>query len=177
MFNQSILDFFKRHNLYEENMFEYIYDHCDMIDYYVDEDARICIGCSYAIDKKTKKLLRFRICIPYPIDDKTMLMAIHEIVHGIVGYKFLGRRFDLGIAVEALPMLYERIYVSEHPTEELIAFANKLDNTIKPYSDPSYRFGYLVRHELYNKYEPNYHKMDKLVRKMAKDFERKEKQN
>ena len=32
-YNPKVIDFFKRHNMYEESMFEYLQDHSVMIDY------------------------------------------------------------------------------------------------------------------------------------------------
>ncbi len=167
MFNQRITDFFKRHNLYDEKMFEYISDHTDYIDYN-DPDMRFLIGCAYQYDKRGKRLDRFRLCMPYAVDDRTTLMCIHEIVHGIDFYKHLNKKYKKKKTIEALPLLYEKIFVTENPTPELISFANYLDSRISEDKEDSYKYGISVREQLFNAYDKNYDKISKINERLGK---------
>ena len=62
-FNSHLISFFKRHNLYEENMFSYLSQHAFMIDY-KDEEERMFIGCFIKFDKRNK-LVSFQLNIPW----------------------------------------------------------------------------------------------------------------
>ncbi len=167
MYNKKVMDFFKKHNLYDEKMFNYLYDHTDFIDYN-DPDMRIFIGSAIMYDKKHKKIIRFRMCIPYVTNDKMALIAIHEIVHGIVYYKHLNKKFEVDKKIEALPLLYEKLFVTENPTPELINFANYLDSKISVENNDSYSYGMLVREQLFNSYDYNFDKMSKLNDKIGR---------
>lgn len=171
MYSDKILDFFKKHNLYEKEMFDYLQSHTDMIDYQIEEE-RDFIGCAYAINHYTKRLDRFRMGLPYVYDDITALINIHEIVHGIEGYKHLNKKFTPGMTCEALPLVYEKIYIAENPSKELIAYWNYLNSRIKEDSDIQYRFGLSVRDELFSKYVDDYKKMNKMVNKLARKYNR-----
>ena len=164
-YSKRINNFFKEHNLYDEVMFKYLENHTDMIDYR-DIDQRMLIGCAYAINEKTSKVESFRICIPFDIDDITTLISIHEIVHGIIGYKHLNKKYKHDITVEALSMLYEYIYIYEHPSDKLIKYGKYLDNMINEFSDESYKFALFAREELFMNYNKNYDKMEKLTKKL-----------
>ena len=50
-FDDKLIEFFKKHNLYEEEMFKYFSENSTMIDY-MDDEQRSFIGTFYITDKK-----------------------------------------------------------------------------------------------------------------------------
>lgn len=165
-YNQRIIEFFKRHNLYEEEMFKYLSENSMMIDYQ-DDDQRAFIGCYYILNKKGV-LERIQLNIPYVYDDATALINVHEIVHGIIYYKKLGKKIKIDVTVEALPMLYEKLYILENPSEAFIKYGEYLDSIIKNNPQKEYKFGLDVREELLKEYDYNMKKMSKKVKRLSR---------
>jgi len=62
-FNDKLINFFIRHNLYDEEMFRYFSENSTMIDYN-DDEQRIFIGSFYILGKNSK-LIKFHLNIPY----------------------------------------------------------------------------------------------------------------
>ncbi len=169
-YSDGIINFFKRHNLYEKEMFDYLQNQTDIIDY-DDEDVRIFIGCAYNVDQITGKILGLRICIPIAYDDITTLISIHEIAHGIWGYKKLNKKYE-SLEVELFPMKLERIYLSERASARLNNYANFLDSTIDENSDERYRFALHNRDKLDNSTLSSFKSIDKHTKKLAKIWKR-----
>ena len=169
MYSEILIDFFKRHNLYDEEMFKYLQEHTDIIDYR-DEDTRVCIGCGYLINNKNNKLERFRICIPKVVDNKTALISIHEIVHGIVGYKNLNKKFKNDIIIEALAFLYEKLFINESNDPSLVKYGLYLDSLIEDNDEEKYKYALFARDYLLMNYEKDYYKMEKLSKKLTKKY-------
>lgn len=168
VFNSNLIDFFKRHNLYEKEMFDYFSNNSSMIDYQ-DEEQRMFIGTFYGVNKKNNKLVYIHLNIPYVYDDKTMLISIHEIVHAILLYKKINKKIKLDISYETIPMLYESIYINENNNNKLLEYRNWLDSLITP-EEKEYMFALNVRDELYRNYNYDIDKMKKLVKKLVKKY-------
>ena len=62
-YNQGIVDFFKRHNMYEEKMFNYLEDNTTMLDYR-DPEQRDFVGCFY-VQNRENILSKLHLNIPY----------------------------------------------------------------------------------------------------------------
>ena len=165
-YSSEIIDFFKRHNLYEEKMFNYLQENSIMIDYRVEEH-RAFVGCFCQYEKNSNILLKFNLCIPFDYNDVTRLVCIHEIVHGICAYKKLNKHFDLGNSCEVLPFLYEGLYVIEKQSEELNNYLKYLDSCIEEHSDEKYKIALYLRNELLDNYEDNFDKMDRLSKRLT----------
>lgn len=166
----SLIDFFKRHNMYDFETFRYIEQNLDIIDY-EDEDLRMFIGCGLKHNLKDK-LLGFRVCIPYPNNHKTMLIAIHELTHAIEAYNHLDKKFKKDAYIEIMPILMEKVYIEESCDSKVQEFGNYLDCLIDNESDISYRCALSVRDELYNNYNNNYKKTSKKAKRLAKRYQR-----
>ena len=160
-YHSKVVDFFKKHNLYEEKMFDYLQNQSTMVDYQ-NPDERIFIGCYYSLDKKSK-LKKITLYLPYVYDEKTMLINIHEITHGIENYQKLGKRFKNNITIETLPLLYEKIYIQEANNEELTQYGKMLDKIILEKEKNEYVFGLRAREELIRNF--NNEDIDKMSKK------------
>ena len=169
VYNEKIIDFFKRHNMYDEKKFQYLQDNSTMIDYRNVEE-RAFIGCFYILNKK-EELERLQINIPYVYDDITALINIHEIVHGIENYSKLGKKFKKDITIETLPILYEYIFITESQSSELKSYGKYLDKMIETSNELEYLFALKVRLELLNKYQYNMKKMQKLTKKLSREYQ------
>ena len=167
-FNDELIGFFQRHNLYEKDMFDYFSKNSTMIDYR-DEDQRMFIGTFYGINRHNNKLVYIHINVPFIYDNKTMLINIHEFVHAILLYKYINKNFKMGMDYEALPMLYEKIFINEVNSKEIIEYGKWLDSLITTKNE-EYIFGLNVRDELLENYDYNIDKMKKLVKKLAKKY-------
>ena len=164
-YHPDLIDFFKRHNMYDPVVFKYLETNTMMIDYR-DEEQRPSIGCYYQlVDGYLKNI---QICIPHVYDEITMLISIHEITHGIENYYKLGQKFKKGIDIEALPILYERLYILERNSEELNKYGDYLDSFIDEKCSEEYNFAIRIREELLKHYHYDMHKMAKLTKKLAK---------
>ena len=169
VYNEKIIDFFKRHNMYDEKTFKYLQNNSTMIDYRNVEE-RAFIGCFYILNKK-EELERLQINIPYVYDDITALINIHEIVHGIENYSKLGKKFKKDITIETLPILYEYIFITESQSSELKSYGKYLDKMIETSNELEYLFALKVRLELLNKYKYNMKKMQKLTKKLSREYQ------
>lgn len=163
-YHPKVIDFFKRHNMYEESLFDYLQDHSVMLDYN-DPEQRYFIGfnCSF----KNGVLKNISIGLPYMQDYKTMLINIHEITHGIYAYKKLNKKYNPNIGIETLPMLYERIYILENGNEELRQYGEFLDSCITETSEEKYKFALRVRQRLLDNYNNDYKVVKKQSDKLA----------
>ena len=110
------LNFLKTHNLYGKEAFHYIQSNALYIDYR-DKDSRDFIGCFYIYENNY--LTKIRLCVPYIYDEKTVLINIHEYVHAYLLYSKLHTKYKIGKEKEVIPMLYEKLYMLEHPSKEL----------------------------------------------------------
>ena len=164
-FHPELISFFQNHNLYDKEMFDYFAKNTQIIDY-KDEEQRYFIGCFYVFNKKNI-LRKIHLNLPYIYDEITMLINIHEIIHGIELYKKLNRKTQITEDCEVLPILYEKIYIEEKNTQELREYQKKLDNSINE-NEKQYLLALAVRDELYKQYNYNYQEIKRKAKKLSK---------
>lgn len=87
---KKFIRFLKEHNLYDAEALEYLRNNGVFFDF-LEEENRDFIGCRYILDKN-KKLQKIQICAPFIRDEKTILINIHEFTHGLMLYKYLGKK-------------------------------------------------------------------------------------
>ena len=171
----EFITFFIKHNLYNEEMFEYIRENSFLIDYR-EEEKRPLIGCQYTFDKKDR-LTRINLLVPIMHDKLTILINIHEYLHAITLYKYLGKKCKLGFEKETLPMLFETIYALENQDTELQNHLNYLNSHIKNEdSQLEYKISLLIQPELLNYYQtknPSFQKLQHKAKKLTKKSLRK----
>ena len=170
MFHPKIIEFFKKHNLYDEEMFEYILKRCDYVDYY-DSDINFMVGCPAKVNPRNNRIEGFRLCIPYCWDEKTALVSVHEIAHAIYWYKRLGKKYNK-IEEELFPMVVERIYLEENKTSTLESYEKFLDSTIDETSEAQYRFAIANRDHLLQSDISDFRYLDKSMRKFVRKWKR-----
>ena len=165
--NSKLIDFFKKHNMYDEKVFKYLSDRSTMIDY-ADPDQRCFVGCFYILDKNNK-LTGLKLNLPYVNNDETMLICIHELTHGYENYFKIGKKFKKDITIEALPLFYEKVYILENHSEGLQKYSEYLDKIIMEESEKQYQFGLKIREELLKQYHNNPQEIIKLIAKMGQN--------
>lgn len=101
------IDFITRHNLYDNKSFIAISNRTTNIDYN-NEQARDFIGCFYKVENDI--ITDFKVCVPKIIDIRTLFINIHEYVHALIIYNSLGKKEDIGLEKEVLPLMYEEMY-------------------------------------------------------------------
>ena len=167
-FHPKIIIFFKKHNMYDKYVFNYLKENTTSIDYAYEEQHPL-IGCFYILDKRNI-LKGLRLNLPYVMNEETTLINIHELTHGIENYYKIGKKFKKDITIETLPLLYEKLYILENPSEELIAYGKYLDNLIEETSEKEYKFALKVREELLKNYDYNMVKMQKRTKKLVRKY-------
>ena len=152
IYYDKFINFFKEHNMYDEEMFEYLRKNSTLFDYR-DEDMRKNVGCYYALDSKDK-LKGIALVVPFIDSDKTVLINIHEYAHGITAYSKLGKKYKHTLDREIVPMLLERIYAMQNP--ELLQFIENLNKNIINSSRRDYKLALKAVDELYEDYQKTY---------------------
>ena len=168
VFPKELIDFFKRHNLYSREMFEYFSKNAIIIDY-KNPDQRHLVGCFYTTGNN-KKLKNIHLIIPYIYDDITLLVCIHEIIHAILFFKKLNKKVSVGIDCEVLPMFYEKLFVDEKNTPELIKFEDDLNKLIDFEKDIKYVLGLTLRDELKKTYNYDIDELNKKAKKLVRKY-------
>lgn len=161
MINDRIIKFFSNHNLYNKEMFDYFKKNTTYYDY-KNEDYRVFNGTFYKLDSNNI-LTGIHICVPIVEDDKTMLINIHEFVHAIEMYYNLGKKWIERDDTEVLPIFFEKIYIRENPSTELLKYEEYLNNCILSNKE-EYIIAYKIYQRLINDY--NYEDFNTLKRKI-----------
>lgn len=164
-YNDELISFFKRHNLYDEEMFKYLQNNTTMIDYHIKEQ-RDLIGCFYTF-VNNNILKTIHLNVPYIYDDITMLINIHEIVHGIELYKKLNKKAKINNMCEILPILYEKIYIEETNNDDLRKYHQQVNNNIGR-KDKRYHIAFSIIEELYQQYDYDINKAKKISKQLIK---------
>ena len=165
MYYRKFVDFLKHHYLYDEEIFDYWEKHKINFDYR-EEEQRDFIGCFYSL--RNNILEKIRLIVPFIDDDKTLLINIHEYVHLFLMYPKLNKKCLLGMDREVLPILYERIYIKENSTEELLAYYEYLNSFIKENNHEEYVIALDVSDKLLDMYYDNVYRNEKEAKKMVK---------
>ena len=165
-YNQKVISFFKRHNIYDEEMFTYFSNNSTMIDYDIEE-FRPFVGCWPNINKENI-IIGLHVNTPYVKNDETMLITIHELIHALELYNKIGKPYNKDITVESLPILYEKLYILENNNPLLTQYGNYLDSMIDSNIKNEYSFALKIREELLKNYDYDIEKMQRLTKKLSK---------
>lgn len=169
----EFIDFFKKHNLYNKEMFDYINSNSTKFDYR-DEEQRSFLGCYY-ICNKHNILQKIKICVPFIDSPTTVLINIHEYLHAIELYNKIGKKYQSNDTKEVLPILYELLYFEENRSKELENHLIYLNSKIKTGSEESYKIALSIKNELlkyYREENPNLTKLQRKAKKLSKKYQR-----
>ena len=171
---REFINFFKRHNLYNKETFDYLSKNSIQFDY-LDEDKHPYIGYHYLTDEEGN-LSKIILFVPYIDSDYTTLINIHEYIHGIILYNKLGKRYKQENDAEILPLLYEKIYLLEKQNKSLELLQENLNKRITETSPIEYKIALDVQNEMLNYYyecNPEFNKLEQKAKKLAKRYKSK----
>ncbi len=164
MYYRKFIEFLKEHGIYDKEVVSYFHENSFRFDY-LDEEFREFIGVYYMTNGK--ELLGIRAYVPYMNDDKTVLINIHEYIHVLMNYNDINKNTNvLYKDREVLPIFYEKVYVKENPTDELIEYHNQLNESIYNNEQEEYLLALKYSDELMNDY--NNQSINKLNLKVKK---------
>ena len=161
----DFINFFKKHGIYNENIFKHINDNKVIFDY-LDEERNYQIGYHPII--KEGILTDVIVYVPFINNQKTLLINIYVYMHAIQLCKYLGKKINLNNNTEVLSMLYERIYVNEINNHNLETYLNTLDEKTKVAGSPKQKAALTAQKELlkyYQEQKPTYSQMKRKAKK------------
>ena len=168
MYYKKFITFLKEHNLYDEEILEYWKNNKLMFDYR-DDEKRELIGCFYKIENNILK--EIKIIVPFFDNDKTVLINIHEYVHLLLIYPQMGKKYEPGIDKEILPIFFEKIYLKENETKELLKYYTYLTNFINTQSEEDYIIALNISDKLIKTYNnDNINKLTQKSKKLVKKY-------
>lgn len=171
---REFINFFKTHNLYDKEMFDYLRKNSIQFDY-LDDEKHSYIGCHYLTDNNGK-LMKIILFVPYIDNFQTLLVNIHEYIHGISLYKKLGKKIKQCKYSEVLPLLYEKIYLLERKDKNLEIFQEILNKRITESSPIDYRIALEVQSEMlhyYQEYSPSFIKLEDKAKRLTRRYKSK----
>lgn len=138
-FYSKFVNFLKKHELYDEKVFQYIWEKALMLDYR-DEDYSFLLGsCGIVIDRK-RNLLDIQPCLPFLMDDKAVAMAIYAYINSLMLIPKVGRKYKENMVNNyVLPMFYEILYILENPTKQLLTYEQNMRNDLLKYGSHNYK--------------------------------------
>ena len=116
---EEFINFLKKHNLYKEEIIEFIKPRTFYIDN-LDDYSMSFVGCYPKVEKNIIKDIR--LCVPRIVDDITLSINIHEYVHLYKMYHYLNKEYHFNKYEELLPVMYELIFLKENNSVDYLNF-------------------------------------------------------
>jgi len=175
----DLIIFFKKHNLYEEKMFNYIRNNSIIFDY-KDDETRKKIGCYKVVQNNS--LSSITIVTPIIEDERTLIININIYMQAILAYQNLGYIYnpteEQQINDSAIAMLYENIYLLENSSEVAKKYIDKLNQNIINSNDEKYKIALNIQEKLIENYLKKKNKNQNLINSSKKILKRsKQKEN
>ena len=169
MIHNEFVLFLKKYNIYDEEIYRYYLENANRFDYYNDDFLRNFIGCSLIIDNKHNGLKQIIPTVPYPVDDVTTLINIHEYVHLFSIYNKLGKKYKKDISEEVLPIFYEKLFVLENGNSNLNNYEKQLDEIALKENDERYLLALKISQYLLDSLNVfTFNELVKVVKKVRK---------
>lgn len=125
---EKYINFLKKHNIYKKEVLMYIREFVIYFDYHNENERSYPTSTLPVIDKQ-KKVIGVQTILPLISDDITTILNIQEYIKASIYYNQIGtimkKEPNHQIAM-ILQILYTKLYISEHQTEEL----KKLEKSI-----------------------------------------------
>lgn len=164
-YQEKFLSFLKRHNLYDEEKYNYLIKKATFIDLDIDKPIS-SIGCYY-VKNEYNVVTKIELCLPKLNDNICVMIAIHEYIHGYLMYNRLNKSYKPKASDEVLPMFYEYLYYLEEKNEELEEYRTKTIEYVEKELKIKYLLGFLFQEELLETYNHDINKMDLGVKKKS----------
>lgn len=173
IYYNKYINFLIKHNIYNEEILEYMRRNSIKIDYR-DKEKRDFIGCFYSTDRNNR-ITKINLYVPFIDSDITVLINIHEYIHLYILYQYLNKKYQQNKEEEILPILYEHLYFLDNLSKELEDKIKDLNNTITDTSPMQYRIALKSRDELleyYQKENPSFKKLQEKAKKLSRKHQR-----
>ena len=168
MYYKRFINFLKEHQLYNESALAYWKDNKICFDY-KDDEKRDLIGCYYLFENDI--LTKINLIVPFIIDEKTILINIHEYIHFILLYNQLGKKYKIEKDKEILPLYYEKLYIEENKNKELLDYYHYLNESIKQGNIEEYKIALYISDKLLKDYKiNNIYKLEKKAKRLIKKY-------
>ena len=122
------INFLKKYNLYREDIFEYMKDRTKYIDYRQDGSDGY-IGVYPNLVNGIIKDIKMRV--PRLIDDHSIAITIHEYIHLLKMFDYIGKEYVFSDYEDLLPTFYELVFAKENND---IDYINERLEFIKEYN-------------------------------------------
>lgn len=176
IYYNKFIDFFKRHGLYDIALFNYFNLNSVKINMNKYGEEKWSFIGTYP-NYKDKKLVKIKLVVPDIDSDIAVLINIHEYIHAIMLYKYMGREYEPDIDREVLPMFYEKLYILENDSRELRDFEFKRDYKLLYDGGIEHKLWFDNKNELLRLYNEGYDfdRLNKYIKKICKDMSKKNK--
>lgn len=131
----EFINFFKRHGLYNKEIFKYIETNTEKFDYY-NEDMMNIRGIYYNYDKQNN-LVDFKLYLPFINNEITAFINIRPYIKAIYAYPKLGKKYKENAASEMIVLYFERLYLKENPSKEIETYLNNIYKSINEEKEQS----------------------------------------
>lgn len=125
----KFIDFLKRHDLYNQEIFKYIEENIERFDEHYNE-LMLIRGIYYNYNDN-EELKNFKLCVPYIDNEKTAFLNLGPYIKAIHAYPKLGKKYKQNAEIEIIVMYYEKLFISETKNKELERYLNNIISTIK----------------------------------------------
>ncbi len=166
----KFIDFFKKYNLYNEEVFNYIKQQTIIFSIYNEELMNVR-GICYNYNK-LEQLTSFTLYVPYINNEKTAFMNIRPYVQAICAYPKLGKKYKTAADIEIIAFYFERLYLQDNPNQELEEYLNKIYTRIRDEeTETNYKIA-LNAQPMLEEYakvtNPNFKKIQNKAKKLSK---------
>lgn len=117
-------NFLKRHELFNEKVYNYIKDNSVLVKYKNIEDFS-SIGCSIVLDRKGR-LSQVIPIVPLPKNKKMVAINIFIYVQAMILIPNIGKVFDENSYNNILPFVFQRLFILENSNKYLLSFEEKM---------------------------------------------------
>ena len=114
--------FLIKHELFDNNTFNFIKDNSVMFDFESIEDYK-SFGCSIVLNEKGR-LVQIIPCVPILKDEETVAINMFVYTEALLLIPLIGKKFDNKYIDKKLPFIFLKLYIMEN--KELLEIQNKM---------------------------------------------------
>lgn len=172
----KFLKFLKEKNLYEEKSFKFFLKQATFIDY--NDNFDNIMGHCTCVYGKGEQLVDIIPCTPFIKDEKSVVININAYIQTLMLIPKMGNKYEEDVFYNyALPLFYEKLYISENSNKVLLNYEKRKRKKILKSVNSTYQFAFKYSDELLEDYLNNKDSgIDKVIRlskRSAKEYLRK----
>ena len=171
----NFINFFKKHGLYNEEIFNYIARNTTSFDYY-DEELMNIRGIYYKYNE-LKELTSFKLYLPYIDSEITAFMNIRPYIQAIYAYTKLGKKHKANAECETIALYFEKLYLQENPNQQLEEYLNNIHTSIKEQkTEKKYKIALNAESDLKKYIEennPSFNELQRKAKRLSRKYRRK----